>query len=338
MPGVARLDSGAGRGLVGSRAVRALLEGLLALSIGLVSLSCGSEPRLEAWVFISNTDSKTVTIFDSRSWKAVGTVGLPGSPHGIDVEPAAKRVWSSNLQGDSVTLIDVATRKVERTIPVCRGPVQVAFAGSRAFVACGDGLLDVIDTSTLTRIAREPIGFAPHAIMKGPGGRLWSANRGSNDVSEIDAGTGKLIARHPAAPFAYGLAFSPDGKYGYVSSRKWNSVVVLSMEDLQILGSIPVGTEPALVVAAPDGKRLFVSNRKDGTISVINALTFKVLRTIETGREPDGLTLSRDGRLLFVANVSSDSVSVLDTRSYRVLRTLPSGKGPSDVELVPIGA
>lgn len=318
--------------------MRSLVRGLFALSLALASLACGSEPGAEALVFVSNTNSKTVTIFDSRSWESVGTIALPGSPHGIDVEPGAKRVWSSNIQGDSVTIIEVATRKVQRTIQVCKGPVQVAFSGARAFVACEDGHLDVIDTSTFARISREPIGFAPHAILTGPRGRLWSANRGSNDMSEIDARTGKLVARHPAAPFAYGLAFSPDGRYGYVSSRKWNSLVVLSMGDFQILGSIPVGTEPALVVASPDGKRVYVSNRKDGTVSVINALTFKVVRTIETGREPDGLTLSSDGRLLFVANVSSDSVSVIDTRSGRVLRTLPSTEGPSDVELVPIMA
>ena len=297
--------------------------------------SCKSSSSLEGTLFIADTNSKDVAVVDTGSMKLLTRIPLPGKPHGVDIEPGSKRIWTSNIEGDSVSVIDIASRKVVTTIKICVGPVNVAFAAGRAFAACGDGYMAVIDTTTLTVLKTEAIGFAPHEIIAGPHGHLWAANRGSNDLSEIDPAKGTLISRHPAGPFAYDVAFSPNGKYAFVTSKTWSAVSVLSTEEFQILGSIKVGKDPSLLAMASDGKRLYVTNKNDGTVSVINALTFQVVDTIRVQQEPGGLAISPDGRLLFVANFGSDTLSVIDTSDDRIIKTVPVGDSPDDIALLP---
>jgi YVTN family beta-propeller protein len=301
----------------------------------MLAASCSGAPRTDAQIWVSNQKARTIAIFDGATFERVGGVRLPGKPHGLEVEPGGARVWTSNISANSVTVIDASSRKKLQTIEVCVEPTQVAFAPNEAFVACGDGYMTVIDTRTLARTDRVAIGFGPHGFAAGPFGHLWSANRGGNDMSEIDPAKHLLLERHPAGPVAYAIAFSPDGRYAYVTSQKWGALVVISTDDFQILGSIHTGTDPAGVVASRDGRRIYVSNRGAGTVTAINALTFQEVATIPVDRRPDGLTLTPDGGLLFVANFGARTVSVIDTGAAEVIHTLESDRGPSDVELIP---
>lgn len=305
------------------------------IACALALSGCGGSPSFEGTLYVADTNSKDIAIVDAGSMKLVSRIPLPGKPHGVDLEPGSRRLWASNIEGDSVSVIDITSRRLVSTIKVCKGPVNVAFASGRAFAACGDGYMSVIDTRTFTVLKTEAIGFAPHEIITGPDGKVWSVNRGSNDLSEIDPRTGKLVVRRPAGPFAYDAVFSPDGKYAFVTSKTWSAVSVISIDDFQILGSIKVGRDPSLLAMSPDGKRLYVTNKLDGTVSVVNALTFQVVGTIRVQAEPGGIAISPDGDLLFVANFASDSVSVIDTAADRVIKTIPVGDSPDDIVLVP---
>ena len=309
---------------------------LLAVLTATLLAGCASKPSLDALLFVVNTNSKNVSVVDLAASRVVTTIELPGKPHGIDLEPGGKRVWTSNLVGDTVSIINVRTRKLESSIKVCAGPVQVAFAQGKAFAACSDGYVDMIDTTTLRILRHEAVGYAPHAIVAEPqGDEVWAVNRGTNDLSRINAKTGALVSRHPAGPFAYGAAFTPNGKYVFVTSKTWDAVSVLSTDDMRILGSVKTGDDPSLVAVSRDGKRVYVTNRLSGTVSEINGLTFQVIATIKVGSEPDGVALSDDGRLLYVTNFGSDSVSVVDTREEEQIRTIAVGDAPDDAVIVP---
>lgn len=309
---------------------------LLVALISMVALgACSSSPSFDGTLFVADTNSKDIAVVDGASLDVLARIPLPGKPHGVDLEPGGKRLWASNIEGDSVSVIDIASRRVVSSIKICKGPVNVAFAAGRAFAACGDGYMAVIDTATLTVLKTEAIGFAPHEIITGPRDRIWAVNRGSNDLSEIDPQKGTLVTRYPAGPFAYDAVFTPDGKYAFVTSKTWSAVSVISTGNFQILGSIKVGKEPSLLAMAPDGKHVYVTNKNDGTVSVINALTFQVVRTIRVQTEPGGIALSPDGRLLYVANFGSDTLTVIDTGDDSVIRSVSVGDAPDDIVVLP---
>ena len=297
---------------------------------GLVA-ACESGPAtFDGIVLVANAVSRDVAIFQGPSFKAAGRVQLPGSPQGLAVQPGGERAWVAIKDTNTVEVIDLAQLRILRSIRVCKAPADIGFSAEKALVVCDDGYSVAIDVRTLARVGgRTAIGFAPRTIEPGPRGHLWTANRGTNDLSEIDPAGNTLVDRFPAAPFAYGLAFTPDNRYAFVTSKGWNAVAVLRTEDMEILGSVEVPEDPAQVVISPDGARVYVASRTgQGVVSVINARTFQLIETVEqVGKDPESLALSPDGRLLFVAVHGGGALTIIDTDTYEVTRRL-AGEGP----------
>src|SRR5262249_48355317 len=88
-----------------------------------------------------NTAANTLEIFDCSG---PGLVPLGSVPVGLD--PCSVRArstseaWVCNNISDSVSIVDLATRRVKATIKTADEPCDVVFAGSsvRAFVSCSE--------------------------------------------------------------------------------------------------------------------------------------------------------------------------------------------------------
>ncbi|MCL4176581.1 MAG: immunoglobulin domain-containing protein, partial [Verrucomicrobia bacterium] len=99
---------------------------------------------------------------------------------------------------------------------------------------------------------------------------------------------------------------------------------MISLSDLSLVATIPVGDRPEKVAATPDGRWVFVANAGSGTVSAIDCAQQSVAATIPVGNAPAGLVLSPDGSRLYVANSGSSSISVIDTSTRTVLTTFPT--------------
>ncbi|MGH2728942.1 MAG: YncE family protein, partial [Actinomycetota bacterium] len=85
------------------RAVAVAVAGCL-LSLG----ACSSSPEFRGTIFVADTNSRDVAVVDGATLKVLTRIALPGKPHGVDLEPGGKRIWTSNIDGDTVSVIDVA--------------------------------------------------------------------------------------------------------------------------------------------------------------------------------------------------------------------------------------
>jgi YVTN family beta-propeller protein len=121
-----------------------------------------------------------VTVFDATKNAAVADIKiepvaktpLGPRPMGATLSPDGKQLYVSNGRGESVAVIDVATRKVVRLI---------------------DG-----------------VGARPWGIAQSPDGkRLYTANGPSNDLSVVDLATGKVEKRIKIGGLPWGVAVAP---------------------------------------------------------------------------------------------------------------------------------
>jgi YVTN family beta-propeller protein len=81
--------------------------------------------------------------------------------------PDGRLAFVSTLAGSDVTVLDVASRKVAKRIPVGHGAagIQMQPDGSRVFVACTpDSYVAVIDMKTLSVIAHVDAGPNPDGM------------------------------------------------------------------------------------------------------------------------------------------------------------------------------
>src|SRR5207249_3317773 len=53
----------------------------------------------------------------TRSWRVTNVAAGRGA-EGFDVSPDAKEIWAANAQDATVTIIDVASKRVTQTVPI----------------------------------------------------------------------------------------------------------------------------------------------------------------------------------------------------------------------------
>jgi DNA-binding beta-propeller fold protein YncE len=177
--------------------------------------------------FTSNGKTNTVTIFDLKTLKIVGTVAVGGqNPDAIFYDAASKNVLVFNGKTNNATAISAADGKVVGTIPVGGKPEFAAGAGD------GRVLVNIEDKSEILQIDAQKFTILnrwPLAPCKEPSGLAMDAkNRrlfavcDNTMMAVVNADTGKVVATPAidedpdAAGFDPGtqLAFSSNGGAG----------------------------------------------------------------------------------------------------------------------------
>jgi YVTN family beta-propeller protein len=117
-------------------------------------------------------------------------------------------------------------------------------------------------------------------------------------------------------------AFSPDGKFLYVSNYAMygpgynkeghdtcspasgydkSFVYRINRSNYEIDAIYPVGSVPKVVEVTPDNKYVLAANWCSYTVSVISLDAQKVVKTIKIGRYPRGIAISSDSKRAYVA-------------------------------------
>lgn len=127
----------------------------------------------EVWASVRGEDK--VVIFDATSLKKLGEIDVGEFPIRIIVSPDGKNMVTSNLMDGTVSVLDVESRKVERTIRV---------SGTN-------------QTQQVT------------LLFNADGSRLYVAETGMNKIAEIDFASGEVIGRLSGGEQGDGLAIVP---------------------------------------------------------------------------------------------------------------------------------
>jgi len=232
---------------------------------------------------------------------ALGKI-TPGAM-GLAVTADGKRLVVANYENDSISLVDIAGRRVLADLDLRPGngvpggeyPVWVAVQGnSTAFVSSArDREIVVVDISTNTPAVTDRISVKgePTRITLNPKQtRLYVAESSSDSVGVISTKTHQIIEEigttAPKSVFANNKGFtgsspnsvavSADGGFLYVTNGGANSVAVIRLAHdgdgeggsgarSELQGVIPTGWYPNSVSVSADGSILYVVNGKSNT-------------------------------------------------------------------------
>jgi len=119
-------------------------------------------------IWVANAQDGTISIIDVASKQLTQTLSADvRGANRLKFTLDGKLALVATLGGPDVTVIDAATRKPVKRIPVGHGAAGILMQpdGSRAFVACSpDGYVVAIDLHTLEVTARIPIGNDPDGL------------------------------------------------------------------------------------------------------------------------------------------------------------------------------
>ena len=235
-------------------------------------------------------------VLDAKG-KASGALSLgavsPGAS-GLAITADGKRLVVANYENDSISLVDIAGRKVLSDCDLRPGhgvaggeyPEWVAIQGSEtAFISSArDREIVVVDISTNQPAVKDRIKLKgqPTRITLNPKQtRLYVAESSSDAVAVIRASTHKILEEigttAPKWVFANEKGFkgsspnsvtvSGDDQFLYVTNGGANAVAVIRLAQSddaksEILGLIPTGWYPNSASLSADGSKLYVVNGK----------------------------------------------------------------------------
>ena len=161
-------------------------------------------------LFTSNIGSDSITLLqrggDPSVWNATN-VSVGKGPEGGDISPDGREYWAANSGDGTVSIIDVATKRVEQTLDV-----QVNRSNRLKFTL--DGKLVLI------------------------------SDLGNNALVVVDAASRKVVKRLNPGRQPEGILISPDGVHAYVAVAGDKNVTVLDLKSLEVTTRIPTGAGP----------------------------------------------------------------------------------------------
>src|SRR5579875_1275062 len=213
-----------------------------------------------------------------------------------------KRIFVTDFQGSSVSVIDTATWTVEKTIATPAGPHGIVLSpdGRYAYVACYDaGSIIAIDTANERIAATIPL---------------------------------------PTGAHPYGVAISPDGRDVYAADNFLSRLYAINTLTNTVIASLAIGLHPALIARSPDGHTLYVANGVSHSVSIVNITQPDIpaiAGTVTVSGYPHGLAVTPDGRYVVVAQQYGKTLSVISTQSDSVVSVITGMQYPIDVLITP---
>jgi YVTN family beta-propeller protein len=146
-----------------------------------------------------------------QDWNIINIPVGHGS-EGFDLTPDGKELWVANAQDGTISIIDVAGKKVVQTIPSTQAANRLKFTldGKYVFVSDMDGNdLLIVDAATRKEYKKIALPGSSEGLLMAPGGRVAYTTLNTRDaVAVIDLETMKMTGEVKTGRGPDGLAWA----------------------------------------------------------------------------------------------------------------------------------
>jgi YVTN family beta-propeller protein len=227
-------------------------------AVGNIAFDHGVRPHCpmigpkDGMLYVSTELDQTITIIDPKTLKIVGAIPTGQSQsHMLALSHDGRRAYTANVGPGTVSVIDIAARKVLKVIPISGNTQRISISPDDKWVFTADQ----------TKPQMAVISTTSNTVAK------WI----------------------PMEGIGYGSAPTPDGRWLLVALSNQNKVAVVDLNSMQVARTVEVGTYPQEIIVRPDGKSAYVSCEHANAVAEIDTTTWHVTRTIPTGKDADGL-------------------------------------------------
>lgn len=261
---------------------------------------------------------------------------------GVSIGSATARsdtVLVMNSSAASLSVLDMATRKEIRRIPILREPHHWALTPDRKDLLVGDTVANellFLDPVTFEIKRRLPMSD-PYQLGFSPDGKFFIvAAIARNQIDIYEPVTYKLIKRFTAKSMPSHIDFTPDSSVVFVSLQGTGQVVAIDLRTMLVLWTAPSGKAPAGIMV--QNGQILVANMGGDDVAVMDPKDGRVTRRIRTGKGAHTLFRSLDRKTVWVTNrLDLYSVVVLDAKTLEQVRRYQLPGGPDDLEFTSDG-
>ena len=160
-----------------------------------------------------------------------------------------KWAYIANIDVNTISIVNTASKKVEKEIKVGQEPRQLTLSPDEAY--------------------------------------LYVSCMYDNRIDIVSLKENKVVSHIKTEQEPFGLVTSQDGTQLYVANFRSGTVSVIDIQKKKQTASIQIGDRPRTLALTADGTKLYVPHYLDGTISVVDTETNKVQKTITLAASPD---------------------------------------------------
>jgi YVTN family beta-propeller protein len=238
-------------------------------------------------LYLLKKDTAQIEVIDKATFKKLATIEFSNAATDITFANATT-AYIPHSGANTVSVVDITTNTVARTIPVGENPVAIASVGNQVYVANrDDNTVSVIDSRDNMVAATLPVHTAPVAL---------ESNAAQNEIIVLSLGGGKLLkegeAKSPASVTFINAA----------TRATINAVSVFESAKDSLLGE-PIG----FTLAEGNYPYAFVTFKK--TLVRVDAKRHTSARIVKTGTYSGILYNFKRNELLF-SNREGNSLQV----------------------------
>ena len=207
--------------------------------------------------YVNVAGSDLVSVIDTGAGQATDKIATGKFPCDFHCTEDAKFGYVPERDQDTVSKIDMTTRKVVKTVDFPKGSkpymLRVSPDGKEVWVQTGGvNTNNILDPDTLEIKETVPVGKGPVTNAWSPDGKyVILILNGETYVEVYDARTRKSVKQVQVGQGPADVSFTPDGKFVYVCVPGTNSLAAIDMTSLTVAAQIPVGKMPHGVIIMP---------------------------------------------------------------------------------------
>lgn len=331
-----------------------------------------SAPPATDRLLVCNKAEDTVSIMAVADRREVAVLKTGEGPHEVAVGPdgrtAAITNYGNQKPGHTLTIIDVVTKKVVRTIDL-KQPTELGGDDNKRFLR-PHGVQFVSKDQVIVTSEAARLLVRVH-VRTGAIERVWSTAQpsmhmvsatpdgkhaaGSSivdgtvmffDLTKAKSPTGNAPPQNapprntpiPTGKGAEGLAVHPSTGDAWVANREQNTLAIVSRKSGKISKTLTTGEVPFRVAFSNDGKQALVTCAESGELQVFDVQRRKLVREIsmhgdrsEQSSLPLGVVCGPDNRFAYVTCARGEFVAVIDLQKGEYIDRIDARKGPDGI-------
>jgi YVTN family beta-propeller protein len=284
-----------------------------------------------------NKADNAMAIINPVNGKVVATIPVGRNPHEAAVSDDGKLAFSSNMQGNSISVIDLTTQKELHRVdlPNLRTPHGLYFAAGKLYftaegsnsIARYDPFTDHIDWT------RDSGQNGTHMlVMTKDLNKIFTSNVGSGNVGMFERAPGEQeyklrviqVGRNPEA-----IAVSPDGKQVWTATFGDNHVAIIDATAGTVIERFSLSAQRInRLKFTPAGQHVLLSDSDNGDLIILDAASHKEIKRIKVGENCEGILVTPDGSRAYVASERNNFVGVIDLKRLELSGRIQPGNGP----------